>query len=141
MNLWKKIRIIVFIGLGIFTVFINGQENDQTGVSWSQILNAPGVLAGFARTIEAEIESVSLVSNLSVNDVSETIHFTVKTTDGDVFEDFQCSLKISFDKKSSMETIDLVKCGSSVAKFGKDIHISMMKFFNFVQSDLRANLN
>ena len=139
MNLWK---IMVFIGLGIFTVLASGQENDQHFNVYS-FLNSPRVLGGIAKTIENELEDVSRVSNLSISHNKKMINFTITTTQGDVFDDFSCGLSSSVrhHKKRDELILNLVECGNSVAKFEKKISIPQEKLLEFYDNDVRTGLN
>ena len=134
---------MVFIGLGVFTISVIGQIRPKVGYG---LFSSPAVLGGFAKVIENEIESVSRVSNISINEFYEkdmeepvtTINFTVTTTDGDVFENFQCHLLVN--KKKTLVTVGLVKCGNTVAKFKKKILIPMQTVFGFYENDGRRDL-
>ena len=153
MGFWKKIRVMILIGLGIFTISSSGQVKTKTnrGQKKSQtdfeLFSNRGVLEGLARTIENEIEDVSRVSNISINQFSYhgegiemMIHFTVETTNGDVFEDFQCRLLVSPYEKTTLKNIELLQCGNSVAKFNKQISFPMGRVFEFYKNDTRRGL-
>ena len=71
MNLWKKIRMMFLIGLGIFTVSINGQDGqdaDEKLPTFEQLLLKSQVQfeLTLAKAIEQRVNVVSKVSDLSI---------------------------------------------------------------------------
>ena len=138
MGFWKKIRVMVLIGLGIFTISSSGESGE---LNLPVILNHPIILSEFAKIIEDEVESVSKVSNISSGDLGHFLYFTVRTTNGDILEDFVCTIFVITAQDISKSIIRLTDCGNSVAKFEKQhISISIEKIAEVIQSDSRTQL-
>ena len=106
MNLWKPIKVMIFIGLTIITVFVNGQS-PQTAVQEFvgkevnyEDMNADNkrlISIGLSVAIEKKVGMVKKVSNLQIwyyedDPRSLLLTFTVETGEGVISNKFSCNL-------------------------------------------------
>ena len=144
MNLWKKIIMVLVIGLGVNAVSnepVEIEEWSNTAIKGAimvvlqEIVNQgmPNVYQLHKLAIEKEFDSVSKVSDLTFDLVSQDlplVRFTVETKEGEVFANCTCNV---VEESSG---IFLENCESSDVVFDAKVFIPQSEFDEALSADV-----
>ena len=153
MNLWKKIIMIFVIGFGVNAISVEVEIEEWSSdalkkailivvqginqgipIMIQEIVNQgmPNVYQLQKLAIEKEFDSVSKVSNLTFDFVSQdspVVRFTVETVKGEVFENCTCNVV------EGSSGIFLEECQSPEVVFDKKVFIPQSEFEEALSAD------